>query len=75
MTDPRGQAHLTAAGALLSLRDALRLRSGLVFPEQCAASTLPDELATLGVEVELAVEAASPVDAALAAGRRPPVAA
>ncbi|MEV6596160.1 hypothetical protein AB0M36_04750 [Actinoplanes sp. NPDC051346] len=59
--DPRGQAHLTAVGALLSLRDALAARGGVLFPELSASPDLLAQLGTLGVRVdaEVGLEAAA----------------
>ncbi|XXF78930.1 saccharopine dehydrogenase [Myxococcaceae bacterium GXIMD 01537] len=64
LSDPRGQAHLTAVGALLGLRRALGLDgapapAGAVFPEQTPSpADVPRALRELGVEV--AFEATAP---------------
>lgn len=51
VVDPAGQAHLTAVGALLAIRQALAARPGVHFPELEATDGLPDLLAGLGVLV------------------------
>ncbi|MEV7729739.1 saccharopine dehydrogenase [Streptomyces sp. NPDC087917] len=65
VTDPRGQAHLTAVGALLGLRrvlgaDGAVARPGLVFPEShpLPGTVLP-ALEEAGVRVEVAAPAAA----------------
>lgn len=53
IVDRRGQAHLTAVGALLSLRTALAAETapGVVFPEQDRTERVFDALARFGVDV------------------------
>ncbi|MEU7906913.1 hypothetical protein [Actinoplanes sp. NPDC049118] len=53
--DPAGQAHLTAVGALLSLRDALNpdTSAGVAFPELAATPDLAADLRRLGVDVDV----------------------
>lgn len=54
LLDPAGQAHLTAVGALLGLREVLRPDAphGLRFPEQASTDhRLLEELPRLGVQV------------------------
>ena len=60
LVDPKGQAHLTAVGTLLSLELALRedTRPGVHFPEQDPANAeLLDRLATFGIASRRAADA------------------
>ncbi|MGX6601007.1 hypothetical protein ACWKSP_02545 [Micromonosporaceae bacterium Da 78-11] len=56
VVDPAGQAHLTAVGALMAIRQALAAGPGVRFPEDDATDGLPELLADLGVEVVLTRE-------------------
>ncbi len=59
LRDAAGQAHLTAVGALLSLRDALGAHQPTVlFPELLADAGLPVDLASFGVAVDIAPQMA-----------------
>ncbi|MFJ2271006.1 saccharopine dehydrogenase [Streptomyces sp. NPDC087849] len=57
VTDPAGQAHLTALGALMGLRrvrgeDGAPAPSGVVFPEQLPSpQSVPSDLAAQGVDL------------------------
>ncbi|NTW40899.1 MAG: saccharopine dehydrogenase [Cellulomonadaceae bacterium] len=53
LTDPAGQAHLTAVGALLSLEEALVGPAGVRLPEQAPTDHLDARLGAAGIRLDL----------------------
>lgn len=58
LTDRAGQAHLTAAGAVLGVREALTGGPGVRLPELAPTEGLVERLAALGIQMVLSGRAA-----------------